>query len=477
MTTLGSVLDFGTYYTAAAIFPRLLGVIYFFVFGAFLFQVRGLLGENGILPIENFLRFVHSRIGGAKRFYYVPSIFWWKASDAILFVTMVLGTILSILLMLDVAPPLMLALLYILHLSVLAIGQDFLSFGWETFMLEITFNTFFLSLSPTPNVFVLISLNLLLFRFHFQAGISKILSRDATWRDLTAIAYHYQTQPLPNTVAWYVHKLPMWFHKFSTALMFFIELIVPFALLGTQQMRLFAFFALAGLQFVIWLTGNFSYLNHMTVVLCLILVSDKYLDLIFPAVPAPMPSPMLLDIVISVAGGVLILIQLISLWHYFRPNKTCSRVLSWVQECHIGNHYGIFAVMTTKRYEIVIEGSDDGVEWQEYLFRFKPSELSRRPRRISPYQPRLDWQAWFLPFSSYETQWWFQNFLMRLLQGSPEVLKLLRYNPFPEKPPQYIRALAYDYEFTTFKEKKETGNWWKRTLVGPYSPRLTLIKR
>lgn len=467
------IFDASSYQIAIALFPRLIGLIYLFVFGAFLFQMKGLFGKEGILPIAEYLEWIRPRLG-SKRFYYIPSVFWWNASDKALIFVVALGTVLAALLMCNVLPPLLLLLLFILHLSVVTAGQDFLSFGWESFLLEITFNTIFLSLSWPPNPLIWLSLNLVLFRFHYQAGISKLLSRDANWRNLTATHFHYQTQPIPNMIAWYAHKLPLWFHKLSTATMFFIELFVPFGIFATPEIRLFVFYCFVGLQLSIWLTGNFSYLNHLTVVLCIILVSDVYFPAGFERLITPQVYSPFLDAFSGTVGAFLLLFQALALWDYLFPNSTMARFLAWIQPFHIVNRYGIFAVMTTKRMEIVVEGSDDKEHWKEYGFRFKPSELERRPRWFSPYQPRLDWQAWFLIFGRYESETWFQNFLYRLLQGSPEVLKLLRHNPFSEKPPKYIRAVVYDYEFSDAKTKRAHGQWWKRRFVDYYSPVLTL---
>jgi lipase maturation factor 1 len=468
-------MDPKEYLIAAALLPRLIGALYIIVFGSLLFQMKGLFGKNGILPIDDYLQYVKQRLG-KKSYFYFPTIFWINASDNMLLGTMAAGILFGILLAFNVYPPLLLLPLYILHLSIVSAGQDFLSFGWETFLLEITFNTIFLSLTTEPNVFIWLSLNMILFRFYFQGGVSKLRSRDVNWRNLTAVAYHYQTQPIANATAWYVHKLPMWFHKLSTFMMFIIEIPVPFFVFATPLFRLIAFFSFTLLQLFIWATGNFSYLNHLSVILSVILISDKYWPAWFHQhlMPKVETTPLYLEIFVSIVGTVLLFIQIISLYHYFMRNRTFVKILSWFQPFHLGYPYGIFAVMTTKRYEIVVEGSMDGMEWHEYLFKHKPSEVNRRPRRISPLQPRLDWQAWFLPFSHFEREPWFQSFLLKLLEGSPEVLKLLRYNPFPNNPPVYIRALAYDYEFTNKEEKKKTGVWWRRKLVGLYAPRISL---
>lgn len=384
-----------------------------------------------------------------------------------------LGTALAVLLALGFYPFLLLPLLIIIHLSIVTVGQDFLSFGWEMFFLEISYNVFFLSLTHKPNIFIWISLNLLIFRFHLQAGASKLQSGDPNWRNLMALCYHYQTQPIPNMIAWYFHKLPVWFHKFSVAMMLFVEIIVPFAIFGTEEMRLAAFILLFLLQLFIWVSGNYSYFNHLTMVLVLLLVSDTYLEPLFGMADSRPTSPWLLQVFVSIVGIIFITLQLLQLWNHFFRNATVGRILYKIYPYHLANRYGIFAIMTTTRYEISVEGSDDGQIWKEYLFPYKPSELNRRPRQISPYQPRLDWQAWFLPFDYFENAVWFQNFLYRLLEGSPHVLALLRHNPFPDMPPRFIRARMYVYEFSDATTKKRLGYWWVRSFVREYSPVVT----
>ncbi|MBA2727644.1 MAG: lipase maturation factor family protein [Parachlamydiaceae bacterium] len=467
--------DPNQYHITIELLFRLLGVIYFFVFFPFTFQIKGLLGSGGILPIKGYLEAIKKHYGhNAKRL--VPTLFWLNSNDKFMMISIWTGIIASILLALGIGTPLMILLLYVLHLSLVSAGQDFLSFGWELFLLEIASNSFFLSLTAQPNPFIWISLNLLLFRFHFQGGAVKLQSRDANWRNLTAIGFHYQSQPLPNTLAWYAHKLPISMHKFSTALMFFIELAVPFGIFGPEWMRMIVFALFAGLQLMIWATGNFSYLNHLTLALTTILLGNTILEHWFEIPTNAEPPYLLVDIIISCIGVFLITFQLLNLWENttFWSNKLIRKVEKIIAPFHIINRYGIFAVMTTKRYEIVIEGSLDGVEWKEYIFKYKPSEINYRPRRNSPIQPRLDWQMWFLPFNTYYENIWFQNFLAHLLKGQKEVLALLNRAPFGDTPPKYIRALAYDYEFSDWEAKNQKGEWWKRKYVGLYSPTLTL---
>lgn len=478
MDSLG--LDPESYSIAIQIFLRLLGLIYLFAYVPFLFQIRGLLGKEGILPLGEYLDLLRRRLG-KRRFYYLPTLFWLGSSDFALFSLIWAGIVLGSLLLLGIWTPIVLLALYVVHLSLTSAGQEFLGFGWETLLLEITAAAFLMTATTPYNAFGWVTLNFILLRFHLQAGASKLLSGDATWRNFTAIAYHYLTQPLPNTLAWYFHKFPMWFHKLSIWITFYAELILPLAIFSPPLVRLFVAVQLIGLQITIWLTGNLSYLNHMTGALCVILIHNRFLEPLFgPAVAAPMAdetSPMVWQGVISALGIALLFFQVINLIHYFFPRPQFRWLLNWVAPFHLAHPHQLFSMMTTKRYEVVVEGSADGKTWSEYLFYYKPGDVAWRPHRISPYQPRLDWQAWFLPFESFQNQGWFQQFLARLLQGSPPVLKLLKYNPFAEHPPTYIRVLLYDYEFTTKEERAQTGNWWKRTLVGTYAEPMRLVTK
>lgn len=464
------------YQQASQLFLRLLGVVYILVWWPYLFQIKGLLGEHGILPISQYLGLIKQHYG-KPAYRLVPSLFWFNSSDKALLALVWAGLFCALLLVLGVWIPLMLLLLYVLYLSLVSTGQDFLSFGWDVLLLEITVNAFLLSLTTTPSLLVWISLNLVLFRLHFQGGAVKWQSRDPNWRNFTAVAYHYLSQPLPNLWAWYLHKLPIWVHKISCVIMLVIEMGVPFLIFGNAEMRLVAWVLIVGLQVAFWATGNFSYLNHMTVALATVLVADKFMPQIFGSVALENVSePVVLQIFLYVAGAILIVLQLLNLyenlWHKVIP--FVRPIERYIAPFHLANRYGLFAVMTTKRYEIVVEGSDDGVIWKEYLFRYKPSELNRYPKRVSPYHPRLDWQAWFLPFESFNEQIWFHNFLIKLLQGEKTVISLLRECPFPDHPPKYIRAIAYDYKFTSLEEKRQTGQWWTRRLVGAFSPTFRL---
>jgi hypothetical protein len=467
-------LDPSGYTLAIDLLVRAIGLLYIIVYIPFLYDIRGLIGKDGILPLSEYLPIIKERLGN-KRFYYLPTLFWINSSDRALLGIVWFGMLLGFLLMLGICPPLILFMLYLVHLSLTSAGQDFMHFGWETFLMEITQGAFLIVATLPYNTIGWIGLNFLLFRFHFQAGYSKILSQDPNWKNLTAISYHYLTQPLPNTISWYFHKLPLWFHKLSVGIMFYGEMLIPFAIFSPPEVRLFVFTQLVGLQLTIWFTGNLSYLNHMTIICCIILVHNKFLEP-FLGAAAPMgdPSPWLWQGFITVLASGWLALEVINFVHMIFPRHIFNRILSFFYPLHMAYPHGIFAVMTTKRYEIIIEGSNDGQNWREYQFFYKPGDIAWRPRRISPYQPRLDWQAWFLPFRSFNTQLWFQQFLTKLLQGSYRVTKLLKYNPFPDSPPRFIRALVYDYEFTTSKEREETGHWWKRRLLGSFSPTMRL---
>lgn len=450
-------------------FPQLLGVVYLFVFWPFLFQMKGLFGQLGILPISAYLKSMKGGYG-TRIYYYIPTLFWFHSGDRSLMAVPIIGTCLSILLIIGIAPLVLLPLLFILHLSITSAGQEFLSFGWESLFLEISLYTFLLIVTPAPNLAIWWCLNFLLFRFHFEGGISKLLSYDVNWRNLKALDYHYFTQPIPNATAWYAHKLPMGVQKASCLIMLIIEIIVPFFLFGDETLRMFTFVCFAGLQYFIWLTGNFSYLNYLTLIFSTILIGNGFLKPLLGPAQAFGSNPLVVEILMSFIGAACLAGQLLRVYSHFSPHIPFTKWFRYTSPFHIINRYGIFAVMTTKRYEIIIEGSNDGENWKEYSFKWKPSEVDRRPRRVSPYQPRLDWQAWFLPFTVFAAEPWIKNFLYRLLGGSPDVLKLLKGNPFKDAPPKYVRAVMYDYTYTSLKEKKETGNWWNREYVGHYSP-------
>ena len=391
------------------------------------------------------------------------------------------GAALSLLLILDVIPRVSLFFLYALYLSLFYAGQEFMGFQWDLLLLEAGFLALLLSIATKPGIWLL---RWLLFRFMFLSGAVKLLSGDPTWANLSALSYYFQTEPLPTPLAWYVHHLPHAVLTAATVATLFIELILPFLIFFPRRLRFVAAFGILLLQVVILLTGNYAFFNLLTMALCLVLFDDAALRRVLPVRVTRFVQHYVRDIqprkiVSNAVGafGLLIvftgLVQLNAVVNS-RISPFGAWVLGEIAPLRIVNTYGLFAVMTTTRPEIIVEGSDDGVHWREYGFKYKPGDVMRRPRWNAPHQPRLDWQMWFAALGTASENPWFSRFLQRLLENSPEVTALLGSNPFPRKPPRYVRALLYDYRYSTPEEKKATGAWWVRQPEGIYYPAITL---
>ena len=465
------------------LFLRLLGVVYLAAFGSLWTQVLGLIGRGGIAPAADYLAFVTSVLG-PDRFWRVPTLAWINAGDGMLLALCGVGSAASLLLILGVLQTPVLALLWLCYLSLVNIGQEFLSFQWDALLLETGLLAIFFaplrllarpSRETPPSRIVLLLLRLLLFRLMFFSGVVKLTSGDPTWRGLTALAYHYETQPLPTPLAWYAHSLPHWFHLASAVGVFVIELAVPFLIFAGRRARLAAGVLLALLQALIMLTGNFAFFNVLTLALCLLLFDDDALRrLLPPSVRGRVPRPV--EVVAQRPGRLRAPLVLAVLLVYVLQiaglslalPRPARRVVQWLAPFHVVNSYGLFAVMTTERPEIIVEGSMDGQAWQAYEFRFKPGDPDRAPAWIAPYHPRLDWQMWFAALGGPQSNQWFRGFLLRLLEGAPEVLGLLQTNPFPDAPPRFVRAQLYDYRFTAGAVGGDSGAWWLREPRGVY---------
>jgi len=303
---------------------------------------------------------------------------------------------------------------------------------------------------------------------------------EPTWRNLTALAVHYQTQPLPTPIAWYMMQAPLWFQKASTALVFVVELGLPILMFGPRRLKQIAAFGTIGLQILILLTGNYTFFNLLTIALCLFLLDDSFFrNMRLPAASAASSTKAKTYSNRYVSQALFAFVMILSIaglagMFGIRLPAVVYAAISPVAPFGVVNQYGLFATMTTSRPEISIEGSNDSVDWQPYIFHYKPGPLNRAPGWAEPLQPRLDWQMWFAALGNYRENPWLLRFMMRLLQGSPPVLELIDHNPFAGKPPKYIRAMVYDYRFTTFEERRKTGNWWKRELKGAYFPPISL---
>ena len=471
-----------------ALFLRLLGLLYGIAFLSLWVQVDGLIGSNGILPAVEFFPAVADRLG-VEAWMRLPSVLWFDQSDSAIQLVCGSGVALAILLCFGYAPGFALAGLWVLYLSLVVAGRDFLSFQWDVLLLECGFLATLLApyqlrrpwIWPEwPSTIALWLLRLLLFRVMFSSGVVKLSSGDPTWSSLRALDYHYLTQPLPTWVSWYAHQLPSWIQTLSVGGMFAIELVVPFAILGPRRVRLIAAILLVLLQVLIGATGNYGFFNLLVIALCVTLLDDDHLALVrrFRRLQAAPTAPGWVRTWLTILIAVLVLaLSGIQMAHSFRWRASMPCFLTRMHEAlmpfRLVNGYGLFAVMTTKRREIVVEGSADGELWKPYEFRWKPGNPETPPAFVQPHMPRLDWQMWFAALRSYETTPWFMPFLGRLLQGSSSVTALLQSNPFPDAPPTLIRAVIYEYDF------ERSGSlipkiWWKRRLLGLYSPPITV---
>jgi hypothetical protein len=449
----------------------MLGLVYLAAFWSLETQILGLVGRDGIVP---------AGVGDP----------WLRG-------VCVVGSVLALLLTAGVAPVVVLPLLWAAYLWVSTIAGPFLSFQWDALLLEAGFLAVFVapivvrdrlrSAEDPPRLGVWLIL-WLLFRLMVGSGAVKLVSGDPTWRDLTALTFHYETQPIPTPVAWWAHHLPAWFGRGSTAGVLAIELCAPILMVGSRRLRAVAFALLAGLQALIALTGNYAFFNLLSVSLCLFLLDDVALQrAVHPFQPAQaFPATghrwrrlqhALLMVVAAVTVPVSALRLTASLGLEMPGFPLVLPIARLIAPLRSVNSYGLFAVMTTTRDEIVIEGSNDGLTWLEYEFAYQPGDVRRSPPWVAPHQPRLDWQMWFAALDRFDDEPWFQGLCLRLLEGSPSVLRLLAWDPFPGHPPRSVRGTLYRYHFSGAQQRRKDGVWWTRERLGAYSPVLSLRDR
>ena len=483
----GTHTERATSYFSSWLFLRGLGCIYLIAFLSLWVQIHGLIGSNGISPAEQYLEAVRQQIG-TEGYYLVPTLFWLNPSDIFLHFLCAGGVLLSLVLIVGFFPTFTLAGLWVFYLSLVTVGQAFLSFQWDVLLLEAGFLAIFfapLQLRETftrasqPSTAFLWLLRWLLFRLIFASGFVKLAS-DEVWRNLTALNFHYETQPLPTSLGWYVHQLPEGFQKASVIGMFAAELVVPFLIFAPRRLRTAGCIGLVGLQMLIILTGNYCFFNLLTIALCLLLIDDvTWKGLLtkrfMPAIRfIEQPPRRYKRICIAIVATLLLLLSGIRFTgQLFRDARFPD--VAWIAPFRSVNTYGLFADMTESRPEIIVEGSNDRITWETYQFRWKPGDLTVAPKWVAPHQPRLDWQMWFAALQgSYQRTPWFLNFMGALLQGKSEVLQLLADNPFPDTPPRYIRATLYDYRFTDLATKRSEGTWWHREWKSIYCPAISL---
>jgi len=469
--------------TSNLVFLRSLALVFLIFLLSYQHQFAGLNGANGILPAKDFFEAVGNH-AGPDAFWRLPSLVWLSPGDAAIGWLCGIGILAALAAFAGILQPLCFAVLWITTLSLVTAGQDFYSFQWDALLIETGFLAIFLSpwrLKPNfaachPPRIARLAAVFLLFKLMFCSGVVKLASGDETWRNLTALDFHFFTQPLPNPAAWFAQQLPPDVLQILCAGMFAVELAVPFLFFLPRIPRTAAALATIALQLGIAATGNYAFFNLLTIALCLLLVDDAAWPRFLrkPAEPAKFLPPWFRRTVcvsLIVLGHVPLIFSFGRLPSVLEPvGKVYSAIAPW----RTVNGYGLFAVMTTTRREIIIQGSEDGHDWKAYGFRYKPGPLDRPPPVVAPYQPRLDWQMWFAALGRVETTPWFQSFLFRLLTGEPSVLALLAENPFPEKPPRFIRAISDDYTFTNPSERKKTGDWWDAEPAAIYCPPVSL---
>ncbi|OBG64759.1 MULTISPECIES: lipase maturation factor family protein [unclassified Mycobacterium] len=455
------------YWLGREVLERGAAVVYLLAFVAAAAQFRALIGEHGMQPIPRFL--------AGQSFWRTPSLFHLRYSDRLFSAVAWFGAVLSAAVVAGAADavPLWAAMLmwltlWVLYLSIVNVGQTWYAFGWESLLLETGFLMIFLGNSQVaPPVLTLWMVRLLLFRVEFGAGLIKMRG-DPCWRDLTCLYYHHETQPLPGPLSWFFHHLPKPLHRIEVAGNHFSQLIVPFGLFAPQPVAGVAAAIIVVTQLWLVASGNFAWLNWVTILLACSAIDDSWfrarLHPAFSATPVWFAA-----LVIAFTAAVLFM----SYWPVRNMLSKRQRMNMSFNSFHLVNTYGAFGSIGRVRREVVIEGTDEAhpteqTVWKEYEFKGKPGAVRRLPRQWAPYHLRLDWLMWFAAISPAYAQPWLTPFLQRLLCNDRPTLRLLRRNPFPDAPPRYVRALLYEYRFTTPAELRRERAWWHRTLIGGY---------
>jgi hypothetical protein len=503
-----------SHFLARWLFLRAMGLVYFSAFFALLFQVRGLIGSQGILPAADYLHAIGGM--GALRFWYVPTLLWFSSGDRTLMAVCWIGLVASLILVINVWPRAMLSVCFLCFLSFVSAAQEFSGYQSDGMLLEAGFLSLFLAPSGiSPGLGrkqrpVRAAMFLLLwewFRIYFESGVVKLESGDPTWRNLTAMYEYYQNGPLPTWIGWYLQHLPNWFHVVTAALTLAMELVLVWMAFLPRKWKIICFFLVTAWQVGVIATANYAFLNYLVLALAVLLLDDAFLQCFVPQRWRSRQNRNPLLTRISEHGDV---VQIRPKTWKTRPRSNLlasirsalfAVALTWIfyattvplvlmlwrgarlplapvtalEPFRIANQYGLFAVMTPHRYEIEFQGSNDGEHWVAYSFRYKPQELKERPRIYAPYQPRFDWNLWFASLGS-----WRQNPIVprteeSLLKNDPAALGLFAGNPFPTAPPRLVRAVLWQYWFSTEEQKRTEGVWWRRQLLGTYAPTLTRL--
>jgi hypothetical protein len=463
------------------VFLRGLGLIFFSVFYSLAFQIKGLIGLNGLLPAAAYLEMVARAMPGLLRFWYAPTSLWLGSGNGALMALVWGGLIASVLLTLNVWPRGMIAVCLLLFLSFIGAAQDFSSYQSDGMLLEAAFLCLFfaprgfrpgLGADQPPSRASLFMLRWEWFRIYFESGVAKLASGDPQWRDLTAMDHYYENGPLPSWIGWYAQqRLPHAFHAGTALATLVIELGLVWLAWLPRPFRLACFALCTLLQVGIILTANYAFLNYLVFALGFLLLDDR----VFAKLGLRVPET---GTVRPVSRWRMALAAVVLIWIFYATlvpwiavgSPALAAPARALEPVRIANQYGLFAVMTRERYEIELQGSRDGKTWIAYPFRYKPQDLREPPGVYAPYQPRFDWNLWFASLGSLSQNPWVETAEIRLLEGSRDVLALFRRDPFAGSPPQQVRAVFWQYGFTTPAEKRRTGLWWWRKEIGLYAP-------
>ncbi|MFF9165613.1 MULTISPECIES: lipase maturation factor family protein [unclassified Streptomyces] len=457
------------YWLSRLVFQRALAGLYLIAFLAAALQFRALLGERGMLPIPRFTARVPFRRA--------PSLFQLRYSDRLFAGCAWAGCAVSAALLagVDGYLPLGAAIAlwlvpWALYLSIVNVGQTWYSFGWESLLLETGFLAAFLGNDDVaPPVVVLFLLRWILFRVEFGAGLIKMRG-DACWRKLTCLDHHHETQPMPGPLSWFFHHLPKPLHRVEVAANHVTQLVVPFLLFAPQPVATAAAALMIITQLWLVLSGNFAWLNWITIVLAV--PALRFPDGGAPA-SAPATAPLWYEVVVLAVAALLVFLSYHPVVNMISRRQVMNRSFD---PLHLVNTYGAFGSVSRVRYEVVVEGTLDDVpredsDWREYEFKGKPGDPGRWPRQFAPYHLRLDWLMWFAALSPAYAGAWFEGLVERLLENDRDTLRLLRRSPFPPgTPPRHVRARLFRYRYTTWRELRETGACWNRTYVREYLP-------
>lgn len=452
------------YWASRLVFQRMLAAIFLVAFIVAANQFRALLGARGLLPIPAYVK--------RTSFRRAPSVFHVYYSDTFFSCVAWAGALCSVALLFGVtdSAPVWVSMLvwtvpWVLYQSIVNVGQIWYSFGWESLLLEAGFLAIFLGPADmTPPVPLLWLLLWLLFRVEFGAGMIKMRG-DSCWRDLTCLYYHHETQPMPGPFSWYFHHLPKPLHKVEVLASHLTQLVVPFLLFTPQPVASIAAFAVIVTQGWLVLSGNFSWLNVITITLAVSAVDSHVVPVTRHSLTDP---PSWYRIMVLVVTALVLALS-------YRPARNLvsrKQIMNTsFDQLHLVNTYGAFGGITRKRHEVVIQATEDPeitpeTVWHEYEFKGKVGDVRRRPPQVAPYHFRLDWMMWFASLSSFYGDTWLQPLAEKLLAADPVTLKLLRHDPFGGRKPTFLRALLFQYRFTTPREHRATGDWWVREPVG-----------